>query len=64
MALRNKQLFIDKMNRIDGKLKTIRVMSTRQGTTVQDIHKILDEVEELMTDLEDMVEREETVYGR
>jgi hypothetical protein len=64
MALRNKQLFIDKMNRIDGKLKTIRVMSTRQGTTVQDIHKLLDEVEELMTDLEDMVEREETVYGR
>jgi len=64
MALRNKQLFIDKMNRIDGKLKTIRVMSTRQGTTVQYIHKILDEVEELMTDLEDMVEREETVYGR
>jgi len=52
------------MNRIDGKLKTIRVMSTRQGTTVQDIHKLLDEVEELMTDLEDMVEREETVYGR
>ena len=64
MALRNKQLFIDKMNRIDGKLKTIRVMSTRQGTTVQDILKLLDEVEELMTDLEDMVEREETVYGR
>jgi len=64
MALRNKQLFIDKMNRIDGKLKTIRVMSTRQGTTVQDIHKLLDEVDTLMTDLEDMVEREETVYGR
>jgi len=62
--MRNKQLFLDKMSRIDGKLKAIRVMSTRQGTTVQDIHKLLDEIGEQMDDLSTMIEREETVYGR
>jgi len=62
--MRNKQLFVEKMNRIDGKLKTIRVMSTRQGTTVQDIHNILDQIDSEMSDLSSMIEREETVYGR
>jgi len=62
--MKNKQLLVEKLNRIDGKLKAIRVMSTRQGTTVQDIHKLLDEIDELMETVEDMVEREETVYGR
>jgi archaellum component FlaC len=62
--MKNKELFVDKMNRIDGKLKTIRVMSTRQGTTVQDIHKVLDEIDEQMGDLSSMIERESTVYGR
>ena len=62
--MRNKQLFVDKMNRIDGKLKTIRVMATRQGTTVQDIHNLLDQIDSEMSDLSSMIEREETVYGR
>ena len=62
--MRNKQLFVEKMNRIDGKLKTIRVMATRQGTTVQDIHNILDQIDSEMNDLSSMIEREETVYGR
>ena len=62
--MKNKQLLVEKLNRIEGKLKAIRVMSTRQGTTVQDIHKLLDEIDELMETVEDMVEREETVYGR
>ena len=62
--MRNKQLFVEKMNRIDGKLKTIRVMTTRQGTTVQDIHTILDQIDSEMGDLSSMIEREETVYGR
>jgi len=62
--MRNKQLFVDKMRRIDGKLKAIRVMITRQGTTTQDIHKLIDEIDEQMGDLSTMIEREETVYGR
>ena len=62
--MKNKQLFVDKMNRIDGKLKAIRVMITRKGVTVQDIHKTLDEIDEQMGDLSSMIEREGTVYGR
>jgi len=62
--MRNKQLFLDKMSRIDGKLKSIRVLVTRQSTTVQDIHKLIDDINEQMDDLGSMIEREETVYGR
>lgn len=57
--MKNKQLFVDKMNRIDGKLKTIRVMVTRPGITVQDIHSTLDQIEEQMSDLGTMIEREQ-----
>jgi len=39
--MRNKELFVRKLDHVLGKIKTIRVMSTRQGTTVQDIHKNL-----------------------
>ena len=62
--MRNKDAFIKKMNRIEGKLKAIRVMVTRQGTTIKDIHEILDVIEDEMGDLNTMIEREETVYGR
>jgi DNA-binding FrmR family transcriptional regulator len=62
--MKNKELFINKMSRIDGKLKTIRVMVTRQGTTVQDIHSILDQIDSEMSDLSTMVEREGTAYNR
>lgn len=62
--MRNKQLFLDKMSRIDGKLKSIRVLCTRQTTTVQDIHNLIDEINDQMDDLNTMIEREETVYGR
>ena len=62
--MRNKQLFLDKMSRIDGKLKSIRVLCTRQTKTVKDIHNLIDEINEQMDDLNTMIEREETVYGR
>ena len=63
--MRNKELFRSKLTRIDGKLKTIRVMATRQGTTVQDIHKIIDDIDEQLDDLATMIEREgKDAYGR
>jgi DNA-binding FrmR family transcriptional regulator len=55
--MRNKQLFLDKMNRIDGKLKTIRVMVTRPHS-IQDIHDLIDQIDDQMNDLNTMVERE------
>ena len=62
--MRNKDLFKQKLDRIDGKIKMIRVMSTRQGTTVKDINEVLDKIDEQMGDLYTMLERENTVYGR
>ena len=63
--MRNRELFKQKLNRVDGKLKTIRVMATRQGTTVQDLDKILDSIYEELGDLNTMIEREgKDAYGR
>jgi hypothetical protein len=62
--MRNKDLFKQKLDRIDGKVKMIRVMSTRQGTTVKDINEVLNQIDEQMSDLYTMLERENTVYGR
>jgi hypothetical protein len=63
--MRNRELFKEKLGRIDGKLKTIRVMATRQGTTVQDLDKLLDSIHEQLADLATMIEREgKDAYGR
>lgn len=63
--MRNRELFKEKLGRIDGKLKTIRVMATRQGTTVQDLDKLLENIHEQLADLATMIEREgKDAYGR
>jgi len=63
--MKNKDLFVQKMSRIEGKLKTIRVMTTRQGTTAKDIHNLLDQIENEMNDISSMIDRESTgVYNR
>jgi len=62
--MKNKELFQQKLSRIDGKVKALRVMTTRQGTSVQDIHQTLDAINEELSDLNSMVERMGTVYGR
>jgi hypothetical protein len=63
--MRNRDLFKQKLTRIDGKLKTIRVMATRQGTTVQDLDKIIDDINEQLQDMATMIEREgKDAYGR
>ena len=63
--MRNRELFKQKLTRIDGKLKSIRVMATRQGTTVQDLDKLLDDIHEQLADMATMIEREgKDAYGR
>ena len=57
--MRNRELFKQKLTRIDGKLKTIRVMATRQGTTVQDVHALCEQIEDQISDLNTMLEREQ-----
>ena len=62
--MKNKDLFKSKLDRIDGKVRTLRVMTTRRGTTVDDINTILDSIDSELSDLNTMLERMETVYGR
>jgi len=62
--MKNKELFRTKLDRIDGKVRTIKVMVTRQGTSVEDINKVLDAITNELSDLNTMLERMQTVYGR
>jgi hypothetical protein len=63
--MRNRDLFKQKLARIDGKLKTIRVMATRKGMTIQDLDKVLDDIHEQLADMATMIEREgKDAYGR
>jgi len=63
--MRNRELFKQKLGRIDGKLKTIRVMATRKGMTVQDLDKVLDDIFDTLGDMATMIEREgKESYGR
>ena len=63
--MRNRDLFKQKLARIDGKLKTIRVMATRKGMTVQDLDKVLDDIFDTLGDIATMIEREgKDAYGR
>jgi uncharacterized membrane protein YheB (UPF0754 family) len=63
--MRNRELFKQKLARIDGKLKTIRVMATRKGMTVQDLDKVLDDIFDTLGDMATMIEREgKDAYGR
>jgi uncharacterized protein YydD (DUF2326 family) len=63
--MKNRELFKDKIRRIDGKLKTIRVMATRQGTTIQDLDALIDDITTQLSDMSTMIEREgKDAYGR
>lgn len=63
--MRNVDLFRQKLSRIDGKLKTIKVMVTRKGTSVDDIHKVVDAIENECRDLNTMIDREASnAYNR
>lgn len=55
--MRNKNVFENKMDRIEGKLQTLKTMITR-NVTIQDLRKTIEDTEELMSDMRDMLERE------
>jgi archaellum component FlaC len=56
--MRNKELVNRKLEQIDGQLQTIKVMSTRSTTTVQDIHESISKCEDLINQVKSMVDRE------
>jgi len=55
--MRNKQLFEQKMDRLEGKLQQIRVMSSRVKS-LQELYQMLDEGEEIISDMRTMLERD------
>jgi len=57
--MKNKELFVKKLDHVLGKVQTIRVMATRQGTTVQDVHALCEQIEDQISDLNTMLEREQ-----
>jgi len=63
--MRNRELFQQKIARIDAKLKTIRVLATRKNMTIHDLDKVLEEIYESLGDMSTMIEREgKDAYGR
>jgi DNA-binding FrmR family transcriptional regulator len=62
--MQNKELAQRKIENISGKLKTIRVMITRQGVTVDDINKEITAIDEKLDDLMTLISRQDQVYGR
>jgi archaellum component FlaC len=62
--MQNRELAQRKIENISGKVKTIRVMITRQGTTIEDLNKELNYIDEKLEDLMTLVSREGKVYGR
>jgi peptidoglycan hydrolase CwlO-like protein len=62
--MQNKEVAQKKIENISGKLKTIRVMITRQGVTVDDINREITLIDEKLDDLMTLVSRQDQVYGR
>ncbi|MDB4344536.1 hypothetical protein OAA18_00460 [bacterium] len=55
--MRNKQLFEQKVDRLEGKLQQIRVMASRVKT-LEELYKLLDEGVEIVEDMRNMLERD------
>ena len=55
--MRNKQLFEQKVDRLEGKLQQIRVMASRVKT-LEELYKLFDDGIELVEDMRNMLERD------
>ncbi len=55
--MRNKQLFEQKVDRLEGKLQQIRVMASRVKS-LQELYTMIGEGEEIIADMRTMLERD------
>ena len=55
--MRNPEIAMNKLEKLEGKLKTMYVMLTRPGTTVDQYKQILGESEEIIADIKTMIQR-------
>lgn len=62
--MQNKELAQKKIEGVRGKLKTIKVMLTRPGVTIEEINREITGIEEKLDDLMTLVSRQDQVYGR
>lgn len=56
--MRNREIIRKKLGQIEGNMKYIKVMCTRPGITVDDITSVVNQTEELISQINDMIERE------
>jgi hypothetical protein len=55
--MRNPEIAMNKVEKLEGKLKTMYVMLTRPGTTADQYKQLIAEAEEVIADLKTMIQR-------
>ena len=55
--MRNPEIAMNKLEKLEGKFKTMYVMLTRPGTTADQYKQILSESEEIVADIKTMIQR-------
>jgi hypothetical protein len=55
--MRNPEIDMQKLEKLEGKLKTMYVMLTRPGVTADQYKQMLNESEEIIADLQTMIQR-------
>ena len=55
--MRNPDIAMNKLEKLEGKLKTMYVMLTRPGTTSDQYKQLITEAEEVIADLKTMIQR-------
>jgi hypothetical protein len=56
--MRNPDLAVQKLEKLNGKLTTMKVMITRPTTTTDQYHQLIADAEEVIEDLKMMVQRQ------
>lgn len=56
--MRNPEIAMNKLEKLEGKLKTMYMMLTRPGVTTDQYKQILSESEEVIADLKTMIQRQ------
>lgn len=57
--MRNPQIAMNKLEKLEGKLKTMYVMLTRPGTSSDDYKRVIEESEEIIADIKTMIQRQD-----
>ena len=55
--MRNPEIAMNKVEKLEGKLKTMYVMLTRPNTTTDQYKQLITEAEEVIADLKTMIQR-------